>query len=198
MIRSLLCACLGLGLPAAGAPGAELPPWWNAFRSAARLESAFVQQSDSAVFGKLRREGRLKLAKGGMLRVEYRQGLLLVADGRTLTQYDPDARTAQRTGLKSAAADTPLLNIMLNPAALAGFYQAKGGPGDAVTLLPLREGLPKVELTGRGGWLRRIQWTDPTGANQEIELGDPRVPAPFPPGTFTFQAPAGTRWLSPR
>ena len=197
-MRALLCGCLGLGLLAAGTPGAELPPWWNAFRSAVRLESAFVQQSESAVFGKLKREGRLKLAKGGLLRVEYRQGLLLVADGRTLTQYDPDTRTAQRVGLRSAAADTPLLNIMLNPAALAGFYQAQNGPGDAVTLLPLREGLPRVALAGRGGMLRRIQWTDPTGANQEIELNDPRIPPPFPSGTFTFQAPAGTRWLSPR
>jgi outer membrane lipoprotein-sorting protein len=163
-----------------------------------RLESAFVQQSDSAVFGKLKREGLLKLAKGGMLRVEYRRGLLLVADGRTLTQYDPDARTAQRMNLRSAAADTPLLNIMLNPAALAGFYRATGGPGDSVRLEPLREGLPKVELTARAGLLQRIRWTDPTGANQEIELSDPRVPPPFPPGTFTFQAPAGTRWLTPK
>ncbi len=147
-----------------------------------RLESAFVQQSDSAVFGKLKREGRLKLAKGGMLRVEYRQGLLLVADGRTLTQYDPDARTAQRMSLRSAAADTPLLNIMLNPAALAGFYRAEGGPGDAVRLEPLREGLPKVELTARAGLLQRIRWTDPTGAEPGDRTERPARSAAVRPG----------------
>lgn len=163
------------------------------------LESGFVQQSESAVFGKLRRQGQLKLAKGGRLRLEYRQGLLLVADGSNLIQYDPEARTAQRIALRSAAADTPLLNVLLNPGALTGFYQAKAGPAQTVALEPLRPGLPRVVLTGRDGLLQRIQWTDGTGASQEIELEQPRIPsAPFPPATFSFQAPAGTRWLNPR
>jgi outer membrane lipoprotein-sorting protein len=194
LFRKLLCACVGLGL-LGGAENGELPAWWSGFRATGRLESSFVQQSDSAVFGKLRRQGQLKLAKGGRLRVEYRQGLLLVGDGRNLTQYDPEARTARRTTLLSAAADTPLLNILLNPDALAGFYEAKAGPAQSVALEPRRPGLPRVVLEGRGGLLRRIQWTDATGASQEIELQDPRVPASFPPATFTFAAPAGTRWL---
>jgi outer membrane lipoprotein-sorting protein len=163
-----------------------------------RLESGFVQQSESAVFGKLRRQGQLKLAKGGHLRVEYRQGLLLVADGRNLVQYDPEARTAQRISLRSASADTPLLNILLNPAALAGFYEAKAGPGQEVALEPRRKDLPRVVLTGRDGLLQRIQWRDATGADQEIELQNPRTPPPFAAATFTFDPPAGTRWLSPR
>jgi outer membrane lipoprotein-sorting protein len=194
VLRELLCGCIGLGLLGAG--GAELPAWWNGFRAMERLESGFVQQSESAVFGKLRRQGQLKLAKGGRLRVEYRQGLLLVADGRNLIQYDPAARTAQRTPLRSAANDTPLLNIMLNPGALSAFYDAKAGADQSVALEPRRPGLPRVVLNGRGGLLRRIQWTDATGAGQEIELQDPRVPAaPFDAATFTFTAPAGTRWL---
>jgi len=197
LLQSLVC-CLGLGLLGAGAPPA-LPAWWHGFLALSRLESGFVQSSESAVFGKLRRQGQLKLAKGGRLRVEYRQGLLLVTDGRTLVQYDPEARTAQKTPLRGAAADTPLLNVLLNPGALAGFYEAKAAPGDAVALEPLRPGLTRVLLTGQGGLLRRIQWTDATGARQDIELQDPRVPAaPFDAATFTFQAPAGTRWLNPR
>lgn len=195
-LLSGLCGLCAVGLLAA-APG-PLPAWWTGFATLARLESGFVQQSDSAVFGKLRRQGRLMLAKGGNLRVEYRQGLLLVADGSSLIQYDPEARTAQKMKLRTAAADTPLLNILLNPAALAGFYEAKAA-GDTVALEPRRPGLPRVLMTGRGGLLQRIQWTDPTGASQEIELLDARIPAaPFAPATFTFTAPAGTRWLSPR
>jgi len=197
LLPALIC-CLGLSLPGAGTQPA-MPSWWARFLAVTSLESGFVQQSESAVFGKLRRQGQLKLAKGGRLRVEYRQGLLLVADGRDLTQYDPEARTAQRTPLRGAAADTPLLNVLLNPGALTGFYQAKAAPGDAVALEPLRPGLTRVLLTGQGGLLRRIQWTDATGASQEIELQDPRVPAkPFGPAVFTFTAPAGTRWLTPR
>jgi outer membrane lipoprotein-sorting protein len=131
--------------------------------------------------------------------VEYRKGILLVADGKSLVQYDPEARTAQRVSLRSAALDTPLLNILVNPGALDGFYQAKAGPGPSVTLEPRRPTLPRVLLDGSGGLLRRIQWQDATGARQEIELVSPRIPAaPFDPGAFTFQAPAGTRWLNPR
>jgi outer membrane lipoprotein-sorting protein len=181
------------------APAADLPAWWRSFPSVPRLESGFVQESESAVFGKLSRQGRLKLAKGGRLRVEYAKGILLVADGATLVQYDPETRTAQRIRLRSAAADTPLLYILLNPGALSGYFQAIPGDGESLTLAPRRPDLPRVELTGSGGLLRRIQWVDGTGAKQMIELQQPTVPAnPFPASDFTFQAPAGTRWLNVR
>ena len=135
-------------------------------------------------------------AKGGRLRVEYRKGVLLVADGASLIQYDPDARTAQRTRLRTAAADMPMLYILLNPGALAGYYEVRPAGGDTLTLEPRRQDLPRVELTGRGNLLQRIQWTDATGARQVIQLQDPHIPAaPFAASEFTFQAPAGTRWL---
>jgi outer membrane lipoprotein-sorting protein len=199
VVRDLVCACLALVLPGTGLAAQELPAWWRAFPGLARMESPFVQQSESAVFGKLSRQGQLRMAKGGRLRVEYRRGILLVADGRTLTQYDPEARTAQRLLLSSAAGDTPLLNILLNPGALAAYYDARSTSAQSLTLEPRQAGLPRVELTGQGGLPRRIQWQDGTGATQVIEFTDPRIPAqPFDPATFTFQAPAGTRWLGRR
>ena len=198
MIRKILCGCLGLGLPCLGAV-AGLPAWWTAFPGLPRLESSFVQESDSAVFGKLTRQGDLKLAKGGRLRVQYREGLLLVANGTTLIQYDPQARTAQRQTLRAAAAEAPLLDILLRPGGLGKFYEAKPGPDQSLALEPRQAGLPRVELTGRGRLLQRIQWTDGTGARQVIELKNPQVPAaPFDAATFTFAPPAGTRWLDAR
>jgi outer membrane lipoprotein-sorting protein len=195
LLRKMFLCCLGLGLLAGG----PLPGWWARFQAMPGLESAFVQQSESAVFGRLRRQGELKLAKGGRLRVEYRQGLLLVADGRDLVQYDPEARTAQRVALRSAALDTPLLDVLLNPATLGGLYRAVPGPGQSVALEPRRKDLPRVLLEGQGGLLKRVRWKDGTGADQELELQDPRVPgAAFPASAFAFQAPAGTRWLNPR
>ena len=192
----LLCGALSLAVLGSAAQAGELPAWWKAFPGLPRLESSFVQESDSAVFGKLSRQGRLKLAKGGRLRVEYRKGVLLVADGASLIQYDPDARTAQRTRLRTAAADMPLLYILLNPGALAGYYEVRPAGGDTLTLEPRRQDLPRVELTGRGNLLQRIQWTDATGARQVIQLQDPHIPAaPFAASEFTFQAPTGTRWL---
>ncbi len=190
---------MGLGLLGAGAPAPGLPDWWKAFPSLPRLESAFVQESESAVFGKLTRQGRIQLAQGGRLRVQYRQGGLVVADGVNLIQYDPDARTAQRIRLRTAAGDTPLLYVLLNPGALRGYYDAKPGAGESLTLEPSRPSLPRVELDGHGGLLKRIQWIDGTGARQVIELQNPTVPpVPFPASTFTFQAPPGTRWLTTR
>lgn len=199
MVLRRIAGCLGVLLLGASARAGELPAWWRSFPALPRLESGFTQESESAVFGKLVRQGRLKLAQGGRLRVDYRKGGLLVADGATLVQYDPDARTAQRYKLRTAAGDAPLLYVLLNPGALGGYYEAKAGAGaQTVVLEPLRPELPRVELTGKGSLLQRIQWTDATGARQVIELQDPKVPAAFPPATFTFQPPAGTRWLSVR
>jgi outer membrane lipoprotein-sorting protein len=159
------------------------------------MESGFVQESESAVFGKLVRHGRLRLAQGGRLRVDYQGGLVLVADGRSLVQYDPQARTAQRQNLRSAVADAPMLNVLLNPKTLGSFYQVEAGPEDTVRLEPRRPGLPRLELAGSGRLIRRIQWTDATGARQRIEFQDPKIPGAFEPAVFSFQAPAGTRWL---
>jgi outer membrane lipoprotein-sorting protein len=92
-----------------------------------------------------------------------------------------------------------LLYVLLNPGALGGYYDAKPGAGESLTLEPSRPDLPRVELDGRGRLLRRIQWTDATGARQVIELQNPTVPAaPFPASTFTFLPPPGTRWLATR
>ncbi len=176
-------------------PAAEPPAWWKAFTGAPRMQAGFVQESDSAVFGKLKRTGVLRLAKGGRLRVEYQKGLLLVADGRKLIQYDPEARTAQKVDLRSASKDAPLLWVLLDPAALDQVFTVKAGSGESFTLEPRKPGLPKVTLEGKGGMPLRISWVDPTGARQVLEFLSPHVPAPFDAATFTFKAPAGTRWI---
>ena len=189
--------CLLCVLAAAGAlQAADLPAWWKALPRLARFECGFIQESESAVFGKLRKEGKLQLAKGGRLRVTYVKGMVLVSDGTNLIQYDAAARTAQRLTLRSATKDMPLLNILVDPAALEAVYQIKAENADQVLLEPKRKDLPKVTVEGRDGFLRRVTWTDPTGARQVLELQNPRIPSrEFPPSVFTFQAPAGTRWI---
>ncbi|BDU73418.1 LolA family protein [Mesoterricola silvestris] len=189
----LATALLGAQVLAA----AEPPAWWKAFTAAPRMAAGFIQESDSAVFGKLKRTGILRLAKGGRLRVEYQKGLLLVADGRKLVQYDAEARTAQKVDLRSASKDAPLLWVLLDPAALDKVFAVKPGAGpDAFTLEPRKAGLPKVSLEGKGGMPLRISWVDPTGARQVLEFLSPHVPAPFAADTFAFKAPAGTRWIA--
>ena len=173
---------------------AALPPWWTALPKVPVLASRFRQESDSAVFGKLAREGDLLLARGGKLRVTYDSGLRVTSDGRHLVQYDPDTRTAQRVELARAVRDFPLLGILLDPARINQLYRAESAGSDAVKLVPKEPGLPGLKASGRKGLLRTLEWTDPTGARQRLELLDPKTPASAGPGAFKLQVPEGTRW----
>jgi outer membrane lipoprotein-sorting protein len=174
---------------------AALPAWWTAFLNAPALETPFVQESESAVFGSLRRRGRLALARGGRLRVAYEEGLLLVSDGRALVQYDADARTAQRFDLRALQAETPLLGLLLDPGSLGAHFEIQPRAGGKVHLHPRRKGIPEVDLEGQGACPTLIRWTDASGAAQVLRLTGPRTGAPLPPSTFRFEPPAGTRWL---
>ena len=176
---------------------AAVPGWWTAFSRMPALESRFRQESDSLVFGKLSRQGHLALARGGRLKVSYEGGLTITCDGRHLVQYDPDTRTAQRMELARAVRDFPLLGILLDPARLDRLYRIDVFGGETVKLTPREAGLPELKATGRKGLLHALEWTDPTGARQKLELLDPRSPATLPPDTFHIQVPAGTRWSTP-
>lgn len=187
-----------LALSGAVLSAQSLPAWWKALPDLPRLECSFVQESESSVFGKLRKEGRLQLSRGGKIRVTYTEGLVIVSDGKSLVQYDPSVRTAQRLDLHRAASDMPLLNVFLNPRALDTVYQAKVQASGNVRLEPRRPGLPRVELEGKGTFLQRVIWTDATGAKQVLELVNPRIPPALPEATYQLRVPAGTRWIELR
>ncbi len=176
---------------------AAVPGWWVAFTRMPAMESRFRQESDSAVFGKLARQGRLTLARGGHLKVTYEGGLAITCDGRQLVQYDPDTRTAQRVEVNRAVRDFPLLGILLDPARLDRLYRIDVFGGETVKLTPREAGLPDLKATGRRGLLHTLEWTDPTGARQKLELLDPKAHVQLPPDTFQPRVPAGTRWSTP-
>jgi outer membrane lipoprotein-sorting protein len=196
-VRGFPFALLALVSLAAAPVLAAVPGWWTAFSRMPALESRFRQESDSVVFGKLAREGRLALARGGRLRVAYEGGLTVTCDGRHLVQYDPDTRTAQRVELARAVRDFPLLGILLDPARLDRLYRVEALGGEGLKLIPKEAGLPELKATGRRGLLHTLEWTDPTGARQKLELLDPKSGATLAPGTFKPQVPAGTRWATP-
>lgn len=175
---------------------AGLPPWWEAFLNVPRVQAAFLQTSESAVFGKLKRRGTVRLAKSGRLHVVYEDGLELVADGQSLIQYDPDTRTAQRMDLMAASLETPLLRLLTDPSKLGRTYAIEASGKGQVRLKPLNKSLPEIQILGAGNLPRRLTWTDASGASQVLDLLDARVPAKdFPAGTFRFMPPKGTRWL---
>lgn len=183
---ALLLLLAGLAL------SAQSPAWWSRLQARPSLEATFVQEGDSAVFGMVSREGTLLLAPGGRLRVAYTRGILLVCDGRKLIQYDPDTRSAQRMDLQRALAEVPLLAVLMDPKAVNRHFKVTF-QGDRVTLVPRQAGLPTLEAEGKGPWPVRFQWTDATGAKQVLQLKSPRAGRETS-GSFTFQAPAGTRW----
>ena len=176
---------------------AALPGWWTAFPKVPALASRFRQESDSAVFGKMAREGSLLLARGGRLKVVYDSGLTVTSDGRYLVQYDPDTRTAQRVELARAVRDFPLLGILLDPSRVEALYRIEALGGDAVRLVPRAPDVPALKATGRRGLLHNLEWTDPTGARQRLELLDAKTPPAPGPAAFKAQVPAGTRWATP-
>lgn len=187
-----------LALPVLAQPlAAAAPAWWVAFAKQPALASRFRQESDSAVFGKLAREGDLLLARGGRLRVAYDSGLTVTSDGRHLVQYDPDTRTAQRVVLARAVREFPLLGILLDPSKLDRLYRLEGQGGEGLRLVPRGKELPELTLTGRNGLLRSLEWLDPTGARQRLELLAPRVPGQLGAAAFRIEVPAGTRWATP-
>ncbi len=171
---------------------AQAPGWWTRLQVRPSLEATFVQEGDSAVFGKVTREGTLRIAPGGRLRVSYAQGLLIVCDGKKLIQYDPDTRSAQRLDLKRALAEAPLLAVLVDPKEVGRHFRVEF-QGERVKLVPKDSGLPMLEGEGKGGWPERFQWTDATGARQVLRLRGPH-PAKEDPASFKFTAPAGTRW----
>lgn len=116
---------LPLLLAAAPLAAQGLPSWWRPMLDAPRFRSRFVQTSASEVFGKLEKRGLIEATQGGRLRVAYEDGLLLVADGASLIQYDPDTRTAQRMDLGQALLDMPLLNLLVAPERLAKAYHVE-------------------------------------------------------------------------
>lgn len=180
-----------LFLAAAELSAQGLPGWWRPMLDAPRLESRFVQTSASQVFGNLVKKGRIEAAQGGRLRLDYEDGLLLVADGASLVQYDPDTRTAQRMDLGQALLDTPLLNLLVAPERLAATYKVEAVSADTVRLVPLRKELPQLEVQGSGRFARALRWTDASGSKQELRLLDPKVPASLPAGHFRFKLPEG-------
>lgn len=184
---------LAIALAAAPSP----PSWWTAFQGAPAFRARFVQESESAVFGSLKRGGTLAAARGGRLRAEYEKGLLLVADGRELVQYDPDTLTAQRWDLRVAQTEAPLLALLLDPAAASSFYTLRPQPGGRMRLEPKRKDLPLVELEGAGSTPTVLRWTDPSGAKQVLRL-EQVVVAPLPSAAFRFEPPRGTRWAGGR
>ncbi|MDR2697445.1 MAG: outer membrane lipoprotein carrier protein LolA [Holophagales bacterium] len=182
--------------PALSAPGQTMPPWWNFWTQKASFSSPFVQESESAAFGKLTKEGTILLAKGGRLRVEYEKGILLLSDGQQIVQYDPSTRTAQKFDLKNVSEEWPLLRLLTDPSALSQVFHINLQSDGKISLSPKKAGPPELLLEGSGAFLRSITWKDGTGAKQIMTLTAPKTPPDPGSKPFSFKLPANAKWIA--
>jgi len=202
----------------------SLPSWWNQWRQSSFFSSPFIQEGESAAFGKLIRKGSILTARGGRLRVEYEKGILLLCNGKQLIQYDQSTRTAQMHDLNSISAEWPLLRILTDPGALAQVFNVNALDSGAIKLSSLlriltdpgalaqvfnvnaldsgaiklshkKNELPEILLEGKGSFLHKVSWVDGTGARQTLTLTAPRIPKDPGNSPFTFLPPSDTKWI---
>jgi len=174
---------------------AAMPIWWDNWKQLNAFSSPFIQEGESAAFGKLTKKGSIIAARGGRLRIEYEKGALLLCDGQTLTQYDPSTRTAQSHKMDSISEEWPLLRLLTDPASLGQVYSVASPDGATVVLSPKKQGLPEVTLQGKGGFLHKAEWKDGTGAKQTLIFTAPKSPADPGKSPFVFKPPAGAKWI---
>ena len=187
--------------PALLAPEPVMPSWWYNWTRQGAFSSPFIQEGESAAFGKLTKNGTILTASGGRLRVEYEKGVLLMSDGRQLWQYDPSTRTAQSHDLKDVSGEWPLLRLLTDPTALNKVFHVNPQSDGKIKLTPkksersVRSDLPEILLEGKGGFLYRATWKDGTGAMQVLTLTNPRSPSDPGNRPFSFELPKGAKWL---
>ncbi len=143
--------------------------------------------------------GTVKLQAPRQFRWEYLKPFpqLLVADGDHIWIYDPDMEqvTVRQQSLEEQ--NSPLA-MLIDPAEMERQFVAKeGGKGQGLEWLELTPRKPdeapfdRARLGFGAGGLVRMEMFD--GLGQRTVMGFSawkRNPA-FPPGTFTFKAPAG-------
>lgn len=188
-------ALIFLGASLSFARAEALPQWYRNLTELKNLEADFTQQSESKIFGTLKKQGRIQLSRPGKLRVAYEKGLILLSDGDRLVQYDPQTRTASTMDLAHAIADVPLLRLLVDPKLLEESYRVRSEPPH-IKLEARQKGLPSIQLTGNGTQLQQVSWLDPSGARQIMIFKAFQNPGSLPAGLFSLKLPAHTRWLN--
>jgi len=182
--------------PAIQAPDQTMPSWWDTWKQKTTFSSPFVQESESAAFGKLTKEGTILLARGGRLRVEYKKGIQIISNGQQIIQYDPSTRTAQKYELEEISQEWPLLRLLTDPSAIGQVFQINPQSDGKIKLTPKKAGLPELLLEGKGTFLHSITWKDGTGAKQVMTLTDPNTPPNPGSAPFSFKLPSKAKWIS--
>lgn len=208
-------ALAGVGMLLAAAPlvaqnaEAALTRAEVAYRSATTLRADFAQTIENPMLGGPQRAaGVLFLAPPDRFAMRFTEpaGDRIVADGRWLWVYTPDAMPGQviRQPIPTAGAASPNLMAQFVERPLERYevtYRGEERVNDALVdvlrLVPRSEDLPfrsaEIAVGRSDGLLRRIVVVERSGQRRTLVFRDLRRNADIPVEEFRFAVPAGVR-----
>lgn len=150
---------------------------------------ALIQQSS----------GHVLLAHPGRFRWETRDPFeqLVVSDGSTVWQYDPDLAQVVVRPLDRRADQVPSLLLSGDIEAVEAQFEIRDAPaqdaGEGFELHARASGgmFARLDVAFAGGVLRRLAIADGLGQRTEMEFAGVAALGEVAPGTFTFVTPAG-------
>jgi outer membrane lipoprotein carrier protein len=166
------------------------------------IEASFKQTYRSRRFDDKVTEGRVVFSKPGKMRWDYSKpkGRVLVADGKTMTLYDPDDRQALETAVP-ASGDLPVpLSFLWGKQRIDEAFDVTPvaeKDGEARLRLRPKRSIPNVSevtLTLRltaPVVITRTQVQDELGGESDIAFSGIRTNVPVPDGRFAFEIPKG-------
>ena len=165
-----------------------------------RIEAVFNQQLKDEKGVLLQASGgRVLLAHPGRFRWETAPPFeqLVVSDGTTVWQYDPDLAQVVSRPLDQRADQIPSMLLAGEIDAVEKLYSIRASGDDAgaerFELLPHDDGSPfsRLALQFRAGLLERLEITDGLGQRTEVSFSEVRVLDVIDAGRFRFVTPEG-------
>ena len=143
--------------------------------------------------------GRVVLAHPGRFRWETKPPFeqLVVSDGVTVWQYDPDLAQVVVRPLDKRADQVPSMLLAGEVEAVNRLYAITASRDDAgaerFELVPRADGSPfsRLALQFRSGALERLEITDGLGQRTEVSFSGVKPSASADPGLFVFHTPEG-------
>jgi outer membrane lipoprotein carrier protein len=195
-LLAVLCL-LASRVYADAAPVARLGELLAGMRS---IEATFNQQLKDEK-GSLIQEssGRVVLAHPGRFRWETAPPFeqLVVSDGSTVWQYDPDLAQVVIRPLDKRADQVPSMLLAGEVAAVDRLYNITASRDDAgaerFELAPREEGSPfsRLALQFRSGSLERLEITDGLGQRTEVSFSGVKTVVAPDSAAFVFRTPEG-------
>lgn len=200
MLRVPVCALLCLLAVPALADAAAVARLGELLAGMRSIEAVFNQQLKDEKGGLIQESsGRVVLSHPGRFRWETAPPFtqLVVSDGSTVWQYDPDLAQVVVRPLDKRADQVPSMLLAGEVEAVDKQYSIAVSGDDAgaerFELLPRAEGSPfsKLALQFRAGALERLEITDGLGQRTEVSFSGVK-PVPVPEAAFfVFRTPEG-------